>query len=278
VPAPVPAPTPAPAPIPLSAVPTPVQAALIKWAAQPVPEPVPAPTPVPVPIPLSAVAAPPPTAVSGVKLPASLTSLDNQATDGFNKIASGVRGAAETIKGEGQRVYHKVEGESKQALQKFNNLPQEQKVGIEVGSAVGVAALAGAVGGIAEAAHQADVKKAKKQKLEAKKQKLEAKMKATTEAPTSPPTPTVVTVPVIVRVPVTPAPKYIFAWPRLFERGDAKQAGITMAQGTLMGAAALVFLACALLGVSFIVYLKNRSESRSLSRVECEDDGNPLLA
>jgi len=75
--------------------------------------------------------------------------IDSQIKGTDEKIGAAIKGVRDSIVEAGQ-----------QAVNRFNNLPPVEKTSIEVGSAVGVAAIAAAAGGIASAVHNGEEKKA----------------------------------------------------------------------------------------------------------------------
>lgn len=152
----------------------------------------------------------------------------------------------------------KLKGQGEQMVNKVNALPVGQKAALGAAAVAGVGLTAAAIGGIAGAVHNGEVKN-----------EAEAAKRAAREAGGA----KVVTVmnPVPVVVHVTPAPTGIFSSIRLFNKDGATPVGIGM--GAAVGVALVALLGFVFLGL----YMKKRSSPNSRSMELAEDEDQELM-
>lgn len=178
--------------------------------------------------------------------PPALTAFGNQ----VKKFGDDIHTEVQKLQGQGEQMYNKV-----------NALPVGQKVALGAGAVAAVAATGAAIGGIAGAVHDGEVKN--------EEQAAEAAKKAAREAGG----PKVVTVvnPVPVVVQVTPAPTGIFSSIRLFNKDGPTPVGIGI--GAFVGIALVALLGFVFLGL----YMKKRSSPNSRSMELAEDEDQELM-
>lgn len=178
------------------------------------------------------------------------------------KIRDAFKKPYDQMKTDFQTFGNKVKTQEKQVENKVRAMPVMERAGIVAGSAVGVAALAGAVGGIAKAVH--DAKDAKTTTFEY--HELHARKFTTTQK--------VHIVQVPVMVPVTPPPDPAFALKRYakedvqpaYRKVDEPHQKFEEGHSMVMGAAGFFFFAFFFLGISGLAYYKMRKSSRNFSR------------
>jgi hypothetical protein len=176
-----------------------------------------------------------------------LTAFGNQ----VKKFGDNIHTEVQKLQGQGEQMYNKV-----------NALPVGQKVALGAGAVAAVGATAAAIGGIAGAVHDGEVKneeRAAKAAARVAAREVESAKVVTVMNP----------VPVVVQV--TPAPTGIFSSIRLFNKDGPTPVGIGI--GAFVGIAIVALLGFVFLGL----YMKKRSSPNSRSMALAEDSDQELM-